>query len=100
MTLAFDLLLSGDVFGALKSSWTITAVGEWIYLIVGLTLEFGLYLRHDRNIEIPAVFGIIIATPFLALTPVYGLAGARVGFILLVISIASLLYFFAIGRET
>lgn len=100
MAIAFDLLISGDYFGALGYAWTSTAVGEWIYLIGALTLEFGLYIKHDQNIEVPAIYGIILAAPILALMPVYGLESARVGFVLLTISLASLLYYFAIGRET
>jgi len=93
VTAAFQMLLNGNILGSIAKVYTSSPLGEWTYLIISLTILVGSYIRTER-IEIVAVLGMILATPVLSLTPSISLEASRVGFVLLVISVSSILYMF------
>ena len=98
VTAAYDLLLTGDFKGALLLSWSSTPMGQWVYLIAALVIVFGTYMKSD-NIEVPMIYGIVLAAPLLTIAPAVGLETAKIGFILLSVSLGGLLFFWAIGRQ-
>jgi len=96
-TQAFQKLLDADILGGITSVWTQTPVGQWIYLIGAMTLIIGSYIKSE-TVEVPAILAIVLASPMLALAPKLGGEISKVGFVLLAVAIAFILYGFAKGR--